>query len=67
MRHHGLRGKKLKDLNDVRILEYVNNTKYDIEPFFSSDRRDLLDITSNDDTFGQAAKPKQEKWKNKNT
>ena len=67
MRHHGLRGKKLKDLNDVRILEYVNNTKYDIEPFFSLDRRDLLDITSNDDTFGQAAKPKQEKWKNKNT
>ena len=70
MRHHGLQGKKLKDLNDIRVLECIENKRYDIEPFFSAERHDLMYVASNSDTFGQDAKPKIENkkpWKEKNT
>ena len=54
---------KIKDLNDLRILEFVTDKKYNLLNYFSSEKHDLIDIVGNDDTFGQVQKKYNKHWK----
>jgi hypothetical protein len=65
IKDNGLRSDKIKDLNDLRVIEAVTNKRYSLEEYFSADKRDLVDIVGNDDTFGQAQKKTYAKsnWK----
>lgn len=58
-----LRSNKIKDLNDLRILEFVTDKKYNLLNYFSSEKHDLIDIVGNDDTFGQVQKKYNKHWK----
>lgn len=64
IRENGFRGKKVKDLNDLRIIEFLTDKTYDLNKYFSNDRFDLHEVVSNDDTFGQVVdKTYKKKWK----
>jgi hypothetical protein len=68
IRENALRSGKFKDLNDLRIEEFVKDRRFDLERYFSADRRDMADIVGNDDTFGMVSKQTTEtKWKRRNT